>query len=586
MGHFFDDSGRTTALAVGDRAPAEERSSIESPGVPLNAMTVMAAAGQNSQTPFGIITPAVALTSSAVWACVRVRAETIASLPLNLYRLRPDGGKERATDHPLWSLVRNRPNGVMSSYSWRERLVYAKLLRGNSFDYVRRNGAGVPIELVPLDPTKTGVGVQDGQKVFKYGDKFLGVDDVLHVLNMTIDGVVGQSTVEYARTSIALDIAQQQFGTRFFSQGTSGNLWIEAPGPKLDNEQKQRFRESWNANYSGVGNAWTPPLLGGGWKIHSLTIPNDDAQFLESRQFSVSEIARWFRVPGHKVGDLSKASYASLEQQNTEFVSDTIRPDCVQIEQELNNRLLLPSERDKLYFEFDLNGLQRGDMKSRYDCYAVGRNWGWLSADDVRDSENMNKLPDGQGTMYMVPVNMMPANKMLAAAAAPDDESEADDLADDAGDGRAIKASVEAATITLLDALQRMHRKESEAMKRAAGKPGAARELVEEFYGRHRKILGQAVYPSLRALQSAVVAYRGSSVHELAAAIHRGDAAQAFADRLAAEVCERSKAALIKADPESFEAVLADLGTALSAIAGGQATAFAAAIANEGGAKS
>jgi hypothetical protein len=249
----------------------------------------------------------------------------------------------------------------------------------------------------------------------------------------------------------------------------------------------------------------------------------------------------------------------------------------------------LPSERGKFFFEFDLNGLLRGDQKSRYEAYAIGRQWGWLCADDVRGMENMNRLPDGQGQIYMVPVNMVPAKNMLlqpatptgtmqinpAVAAAMDQtESDDEDLQDDSAD-RAISASVEAAKITLLDAMQRMHRKESEAMKRAANKPGALRELVEEFYTKHEQTIGQAVFPSLRALAQGVQAFSKRSVVALAAAVHRRDPAQTFSQDLAKQICQRSRAALLEAPAEGFQAVLDRLGADLAAVAGDAAGRFA-----------
>ena len=565
------------------------RYGIENPVVPITSSTLLMERGQGPHGLPGPIPPTMALMSSTVWSCCRVRAETMASLPLNLYRTTADGGRERATDHPLWSIVHDQPNGIMNSFSWRQRMIYSQLLYGNSVDFIQRNGAGVVMELRPLDPTKVAIGVMNGQKQFGYMGRFYPASDIFHVMDLSRDGVSGESTLGYARVSIGLDLSLARFGAKFFETGTSGQFYISVPGD-LDDAQRKRWRETWHENYAGVGNAWKPPLLTNGAELKDLAVMNDDAQFLGSREFSVAEIARWFRVPGHKVGDTSKSSYASMEQQNIEFVTDTIRPDAVRIEQELNAKLLLPSEQGQYYFEFDLNGLLRGDQKTRYDAYAVGRQWGWLSADDVRVLENLNKLPDGQGGTYMVPLNMASAKAMLAVPVAPAGAtpepapqlSQDLDLEDEADGSRAAGAAVDAATITLADAMGRMHQKEANAVRRAAkSKPGAFAETVEEFYANHQRTLADAMTPSFQALAAGLV----GAVHKRAtspgqqftltlAAANSGS----FAQGVARDACERAKTELVEGGPDAADAVLTAMAGRVRTLAADQAKAFAATL--------
>jgi len=398
MGLIFKDAG----------AGSEQRATIENPNLAIVAPTILTASGANINTPFGIITPSVAMTLSTVFACCRVIAETIASMDLHLMR-RTARGREKAIDHPLYHLINCEPNPWMTSYFWRERMIYQKLLGGNSYDGIIRNGGGRVIELRPVKNQNVKVGILNDQKVFKYDGEYWPDSDFLHVPNVSQDGLTGESTITFARTSISLGLASEQYGARVFSQGSNANKWIEVPG-QLNDDKLKRLRESWAGNYAGLTNAHKIPIMQDGSKLHEIGINNDQMQFLATRQFNVVDIARWFRVPPHKVGDLQRSTNNNIEHQAIEFVTDTIRPVAVLIEQELNKKLLLPSEKGKYFFRFNLDSLLRGDLQSRYTAYALGRQWGWLCADDICEAEDMDTLPDGQGQVYLDPMNM--ANAM------------------------------------------------------------------------------------------------------------------------------------------------------------------------------
>jgi HK97 family phage portal protein len=326
---------------------------------------------------------------------------------------RTAAGKEQAIEHPLYHLLACEPNPWMTSYFWRERMIYHRLLGGNSYDAIIRNGGGRVVELRPVHFSQVRVGILDGKKVFKYRGDFYPDGDFLHIPNVSQDGLTGDSTITFARTSISLGLAAEQYGARVFSQGTNSNKWIEFPA-KLDDDQLKRLRESWSGNYAGITNAHKIPIMQNGAKLHEIPIANDDIQFLGTRQFNVVDVARWFRVPPHKIGDLQRSTNNNIEHQAIEFVTDNIGPVAVLIEQELNKKLLLPSERGKYFFRFNLYSLLRGDLQSRYTAYGIGRQWGWLSADDIREAEDMNALPDGQGKVYLDPINMAPAIQFLA----------------------------------------------------------------------------------------------------------------------------------------------------------------------------
>jgi len=544
----------------------EDRSSIENPAIPLVPSTILASSGQGGNTLFGVISPQVALSCSAVFACLRVIGETTASLPLEFLEA-TQFGKRKATEHPYWTLLHDQPNTVMSSYIWREIVTYQRHLYGNHYSYIERNNAGVVVGLVPLNPDKVQVGIivdKDGtqHKTFKYGDQYFDDSEILHIPNISLDGVVGISTISFARASIGLTIAAEQFGARFFSQGSSGQFWIQMPG-RLEQKQIERLRETWNGNYGGVVNAHKIPILQDGAELKNVAISHDDAQFLQTRQFSIGDVARWFRVPPHKIGDLSKATFSNIEQQNIEFSSDTIRPFVVLLEQELNRKLLLPSERGRYFFAINLDGLLRGDMASRYDAYATGVQNGWLSPDDIREAENMNKRPDGLGGTYYTPLNMQPAGQAVDDPA--DDDTDTEPSDDSRSLDAAIEAAIEAASIPFADALSRLSRKEMEAAKRAVAKPGAFRDWQQDFYSKHQQLIAQAITP---ALQSLAISVASSRSKDKAKAI---ETANSFALILAAKLANRSRETTI----ETVEQKLTTWGNELAALAASEAKQLA-----------
>lgn len=354
---------------------------------------------------------------SAVYACVRIIAEAIAQIPLNVYRFTEDGGKEKDPRHPLYFLLHDEPNPEMTSFIFRETLMSHLLLWGNAYAQIIRNGMGEVVGLYPLMPDRMEVDRdEDGNLLYTYTKYFdeagarhryeqvkLPAWQVLHIPGLGYDGLIGYSPIAMARNAIGMSMAAEDFGATFFANGATPGGVLEHPGIVKDPE---RLRESWHAQFSGR-NSHNIAVLEEGMTFKPMSIPPEEAQFLETRKFQIDEIARIFRVPPHMVGDLEKSSFSNIEQQSLEFVKYTVGPWVARWEQSLSQALLLPSEKTRYTIKYNLDGLLRGDYESRMNGYAVGRQNGWLSANDIRELENMNRIPAEEGgDEYLINGNM------------------------------------------------------------------------------------------------------------------------------------------------------------------------------------
>lgn len=351
-----------------------------------------------------------ALKFSAVWACVRILSESVAGLPLIVYRRLGDGGKERAPEHSLYSPLHDAPNGEMTSFQWREVSQAHLSTWGNAYSQIVRDRGGRVRELWPLRPDCMSVDRENGQLVYTYrqgsSTTRLSAQDVLHIPGLGFDGINGYSVIGMARQAIAVGMAADQFGGRFFENDATPGGILEHPA-KLSQQAHDRLRASWDEQHRGVGNSRKVAILEEGLKYTSIGLPPEDAQFLQTKTFQIREIARMYRIPPHMLADLERASFSNIEHQALEFVIHTLRPWLVRWEQQIWLKLFTPAERHSYFAEFLVDGLLRGDIMSRYQAYAVGRQNGWLSANDVRRVENMNPI-DG-GDEYLVPLNMVPA---------------------------------------------------------------------------------------------------------------------------------------------------------------------------------
>lgn len=357
------------------------------------------------------VTPLTALGVTTVYACVNRISGTVASVPLKLYRALPGGGKEPANKHPLYHLLHDSPNPEMTSVDFR-RTVQAQLsLRNNGYALIVRNGLGEVIELQPINPSDVSVSRTDGNGpvVYSIGGEQYPAEKVIHLRNLSSNGITGLDTISVARESIALAVALHENAARFFGNGCRPGGILESDF-ELDAEQQSHFREQWNKLFSSKNKGQHKlAILAKGMRYISQRMDNDAAQFLESRKQQAIEICQVFGVPPHKVGILDKATFSNIEEQNIEYVVDTILPQLRVWEQTLNMRLLTERERGEYFFEFNVEGLLRGDIGKRYAAYAIGRQWGWLSSDEIRERENMNPLPDDKGKIYLEPMNMREA---------------------------------------------------------------------------------------------------------------------------------------------------------------------------------
>jgi HK97 family phage portal protein len=347
-----------------------------------------------------------AMQTTAVYACVRILAETIASLPLNVYRS-TDNGKEKAINHQLYYLLHDEPNPEMTSFVFRETLMSHLLLWGNAYAQIIRDGRGKVLALYPLLPDRMTVDrTTDGQLYYEYrrdsGYVILRPEDILHIPGLGFDGLVGYSPIAMAKNAIGMAIATEEYGGKFFANGASPGGVLEHPGVVKD---PARIRESWNAVYQGSGNAHRVAVLEEGMKFQPIGIPPEQAQFLETRKFQTEEICRIFRVPPHLVANLDKATFSNIEHQSISFVVHTIRPWLVRLEQGMNKALLSPSEKGRYFVGFVVDGLLRGDYASRMQGYAIGIQNGFLSPNDVRTLENMNTIEHGD--IYAMNGNML-----------------------------------------------------------------------------------------------------------------------------------------------------------------------------------
>ena len=364
-----------------------------------------------------VVTERSAMQMTAVYACVRILSEAIAGLPLHMYRYKDDGGKEKALDHPLYLLLHDEPNPEMSSFVFRETLMTHLLLWGNAYAQIIRNGKGEVVALYPLMPNKMTVSRDEtGQLYYTYQKSqeelpkdnaytvTLHPSDVLHIPGLGFDGLVGYSPIAMAKNAIGLAIATEEYGSKFFANGAAPSGVLEHPGTIKD---PQRVRESWMSQFGGSVNSNKIAVLEEGLKYTPISISPEQAQFLETRKFQINEIARIFRVPPHMVGDLDKSSFSNIEQQSLEFVKYTLNPWVIRLEQAMHKALLLPSEKQNYFIKFNVDGLLRGDYQSRMNGYAVGRQNGWLSANDIREMENLNPISEEEGgNLYLINGNM------------------------------------------------------------------------------------------------------------------------------------------------------------------------------------
>ena len=358
-----------------------------------------------------------AMQMTAVYSCVRILSEALASLPIHVYKYNEQGGKEKALNHPLYFLLHDEPNPEMTSFVFRETLMTHLLLWGNAYAQIIRNGKGEIVALYPLMPDRMMVDRDEFGKLYyeytvssedahtlKGTTVRLKPSDVLHVPGLGFDGLVGYSPIAMAKNAIGLAIAAEEYGSKFYANGAAPSGVLEHPGTLKD---PGKVRDSWSETFGGSANSHKIAVLEEGMKYTPISINPNEAQFLETRKFQINEIARIFRVPPHMVGDLEKSSFSNIEQQSLEFVKYTLDPWVSRWEQSMIRSLFSKEEKTNYFIKFNVDGLLRGDYESRMNGYAIGRQNGWMSANDIRELENLDRIPEEKGgDLYLVNGNM------------------------------------------------------------------------------------------------------------------------------------------------------------------------------------
>ena len=494
--------------------------------------------GGGSRSYAGVsVTPLRAMGVMGVQAAVRLISETIGSLPFGMFKSLEPRGRERAKSHPLQHLLADQPNEFQTAMEFFEMSQAHNLLRGFSCARIVETAGGNIEQLIPLHPDRVRPryerlpGATTGKKVRFFAHdqtdggptEILLPHEVLYVPGISDDGITPLSPIQLARETVGLALAGEEHGARHLANNVQAGVVLEHPN-HMEDDAFKRFKADWEAFHAGVRRAGKTVMLEDGMKMNQLTLTNKDAQFIEMRKFQLREIARWFKVPPHMIGDLEQATFSNIEHQAIEFVVHTMLPWLVRWEKRIKTTLLGPTEQKTLFPKFIVDGLLRGDAKSRYEAYAIARNWGWLSADDVRELEDMNPLPDGQGEVYLTPMNMIPANEASlqpspapapglpapVPAPAPIPEPVADP------DGRAqrlaqLRGRIELAHVRLfLDGVNRALRKEIEAGKRAiaksrtAGTPAAITKWADEFYTDHGELVQRVFEPIMATTADAI----------------------------------------------------------------------------------
>lgn len=398
-----------TSLAkwIGGR---ELRGSLENPATPItDTAAMLQLLGMQPSTAGVMVSPESAMRFGAVYTCIKVLGETVGSLPFQVFE-RTEKGKKLAAKRPEYKLLHDAPNAAMTSIVWREILVAQQQGWGNHYSWIRWANSGRIYDIQPLLPNSTTPKkAKDGTMSYEVqtasGRQILSADEVLHIPALGWDGVKGISPIGMLRNAIGAGLAAEEFAARFFANDARPGIVIEtpfAPNTKKAGEIKDDVDEK----FGGLGNKWKSMTTGPGVKIHTITMPMDDAQFLETRKFQKSEIFGIYRVPPHLGGDLDKATFSNIEQQDIGFAKHTIRPLNVRIEQEINRKLF---PKGDYFVEINIDGLLRGDFKSRMEGYAQAVGGPFLLVDEVRGLENFEPVPGGD--RRLIPVNMAPVDQ-------------------------------------------------------------------------------------------------------------------------------------------------------------------------------
>jgi len=351
-----------------------------------------------------------ALTLTAVWCAIRLLAESVSSLPVSVYSKQANGDKLEDSKSPIYNLVKFKPNYYQNKITFFEFIMLSICTEGNSYVQIVRNNSGTPVQLICLSPSNVTVVVNNNELFYQIdGGAVLDSSDVLHFKTITDDGVTGLSPIDQCAKALNWGVSLEEFGSTFFSNGAKPSSILQTDRA-LSDTALQRLKTSFNNNYGKLKNSNSTIVLEEGLTFKPISISPEQAQFLSSRQFSIEEVARIFNVPPHMLKDLSKSSFNNIEMQSQEFVTYTLMPYITRIEQEMNLKLFRSNELGKTFVEFNVNGLLRGDVKSRTEAYKTAITNGYMSINEVRQKENMNSIEGGD--KHFMQMNMTTIDKV------------------------------------------------------------------------------------------------------------------------------------------------------------------------------
>ena len=345
-----------------------------------------------------------ALTLTSVWNAIRLLSESVSSLPISVYRKENNGDKIEDVNNRIYNLIKFKPNNFQNKITFFEYVMYSVLTDGNAYVQILRDNSANPVQLIPLNPDYVNIFIKDNELFYQMdGGSVLDSADVLHIKLITDDGIEGLSPIDQCAKAINWNLSIEEFGSTFFKNGAKPSS-VLSTDRALSETAIARLKDSFNSSYAKLKSSNSTIILEEGLSFKPISISPEQAQFLASRQFGIEEIARIFNIPPHMLKDLSKSSFNNIEMQSQEYVTYTLMPYLTRIEQEMNLKLFRTNELGKTFVEFNVNGLLRGDVKTRNEAYKTAIQNGYMSINEVRQKENLNSIEGGD--QHFIQMNM------------------------------------------------------------------------------------------------------------------------------------------------------------------------------------
>ena len=341
-----------------------------------------------------------ALTLTSVWNAIRLLSESVSSLPITVYRKENNGDKVEDVNNRIYNLIKFKPNNFQNKITFFEYVMYSVLTDGNAYVQIVRDNSANPVQLIPLNPDYVNIFIKENELFYQMdGGSVLDSADVLHIKLITDDGIEGLSPIDQCAKAINWNLSIEEFGSTFFKNGAKPSS-VLSTDRALSETAIERLKNSFNSSYAKLKSSNSTIILEEGLTFKPISISPEQAQFLASRQFGIEEIARIFNIPPHMLKDLSKSSFNNIEMQSQEYVTYTLMPYLTRIEQEMNLKLFRTNELGKTFVEFNVNGLLRGDVKTRNEAYKTAIQNGYMSINEVK----LNSIEGGD--QHFIPMNM------------------------------------------------------------------------------------------------------------------------------------------------------------------------------------